>query len=186
MDSDDDGHLEYQIIDDSYCQSLKPSQKSFIYQLYQILSEPNYFGLKEFFSLVLILEQIQKLNTSKLENYWEHFNQTDFESYKDDIKEFIKLIDLHDLKGTLRIGDVIKAKNRNFDSDRFFKNSRYQIQNILTQLRFQIEGDDLPSKMSSYILLIPLYIHLECLIRNKTLIKRPNLTNRDQNSKSKE
>ena len=48
-------------------------------------------------------------------------------------------------------------------------------------LKCVIDGEDLPTKMSNYILLIPLFIYLECLIKNKSLIKR----NKSNNGTSK-
>ena len=48
-------------------------------------------------------------------------------------------------------------------------------------LKCVIDGEDLPTKMSNYVLLIPLFIYLECLIKSKSLLKRnaSNGTNKD-------
>ena len=82
---------------------------------------------------------------------------------------------------------MVKSRNKNFDPEKFFKNSRNQINNIMMKLRFLIDGDDLPTKLSNYVLLIPLFIYLECLIKNKNLIKRNNtniLSMNDSNYKN--
>jgi hypothetical protein len=91
------------------------------------------------------------------------------------------LIDSNDLKNELKIGDVIKSRNKNIKPEKFFKNSKYQINNILMLLKCVIDGEDLPTKMSNYVLLIPLFIYLECLIKNKGLLKRntSNATNKE-------
>jgi len=83
-----------------------------ITKIYNLLNESSFFGLKEFFSLYLIIEQIKRYNLfsnyqkfnsiefiliysilrldfRKLENYWDQFAQVDFEDYKEDIKEYI-------------------------------------------------------------------------------------------------
>ena len=79
------------------------------------------------------------------------------------------------MKIELKIGDVIKSKNKNFDSEKFFKNSRHQINSILMLLKCQIEGENMLTKLSNYIILIPLFIYLESAIKNKNLIKRNSI-----------
>lgn len=71
----------------------------FIFQIYEVLSESTFFGVKEFFIFVYISEnllkniQIERFWDTKrrvqLENYWNYFDMSDFSDYKEEIKEYI-------------------------------------------------------------------------------------------------
>ena len=45
----------------------------------------------------------------------------------------------------------------------------------LMLLKCQIEGENMLTKLSNYIILIPLFIYLESAIKNKNLIKRNSI-----------
>ena len=59
LDHDQDGHLNFEILERKYCNFLNECQRSFFFQVYEILSESTFFGLKEFKSFVLLIEQFK-------------------------------------------------------------------------------------------------------------------------------
>lgn len=71
----------------------------FIFQIYEVLSESTFFGVKEFFIFVYISENLLKniqierfwdtKRRAQLENYWNYFDMSDFSDYKEEIKEYI-------------------------------------------------------------------------------------------------
>jgi hypothetical protein len=71
------------------------------FKIYNILSDSTYFGLNEFITFILILEEIKRQkfkgkmtprvleDDDMIQNFWDIFIHTDFDDYKKDIIEYM-------------------------------------------------------------------------------------------------
>jgi hypothetical protein len=60
LDRDQDGHLNFDLIQNKYLNDLNQAEDSYFFQLYLVLSELTFFGLKEFRTFIVILEHYKK------------------------------------------------------------------------------------------------------------------------------
>lgn len=84
-------------------------------------------------------------------------------------------MDSIDLTKKTNVLDVMKIRFKNMDADKLIKalTQHFDSQYLYLQLNYTIKGNDvLTHKILNYVSLIPLFIYIESIIKNKVIFKR--------------
>ena len=88
---------------------------------------------------------------------------------------FQKLLDSLDLYKKLNVLDIIKMRFKNAETEKLVKalTQNFDTQYLYLQLNYTIKGgDNVSNKILNYVALIPLFIYIESIIKNKLIFKR--------------
>jgi hypothetical protein len=85
-----------------------------------------------------------------------------------------KLIDLLDFTKNIKVEDVLKVKLKDIDANKLTSSSNKiaEMNSLSKQLKIEINGENIQTKLINFILLIPLYMHVESTYKNKSLHQR--------------
>jgi hypothetical protein len=81
-------------------------------------------------------------------------------------------MDKMDFTQNLSVCEVLKAKVFNYEKLKAVRLLQNDSSKFNSHLNFLIHGDTLETKLINYILLIPLFINVECMLNNKKIMRR--------------
>lgn len=182
LDRDEDGHLEFKIIESIYLKNFNKQLKSFFYQIYKALSDSTFFGVKEFFIFVHIIEQFNAntqqeafWNSSRraqIDSYWEYYNESDFRDFTAEINDYIAISEAVNFDmANMNVSDVLNVKI-DASKRKLFERNINNLPALIGQLSRPIDGNSIIEKITNYILFIPLFIYMECTGLNMKFKKR--------------
>ena len=83
-------------------------------------------------------------------------------------------MDSLDMNKKLNVLEIIKSRFKSTDTDKLIQalTQNFDTKYLYLQLHYTIKGDSVSNKVLSFVSLIPLFIYIESIIKNKVIFKR--------------